>query len=109
MRQLRPGYNPPSRYSIGNYILDSVHDEQYSLCRECLTGKTVSMDLDGWSNIHNEPVLYALITTDKGESYLVKTIDSSSHPDDANYLTQVAKQCIIDIPNDFGVRISSFL
>ena len=106
---LRPGYVPPSRYSISDDILDYVHDEEYNLSKSRLQGKTVSMDLDGWSNIHNEPVLCASITTENGDSYLVKTIDSSGHPHDTNYLTEVANQCIREVSTDFGVKISSLV
>lgn len=68
-----------------------------------------SMDIDGWSNIHNEPVLCASLTTEDGDSYLVKTIDTFGHPHDTNYLTEVAKQYISDVTIDFSVNIRSIV
>ena len=43
-----------------------------SECTEQLVGKNVSMMLNGWSNIHNEPVICVSVTTSDGDSYLTK-------------------------------------
>ncbi|KAI6651859.1 Transposase [Oopsacas minuta] len=48
-----------------------------SQCKEQLDGKNVSMMLDGWSNIHNEPVVCVSVTTSDGDSYLTETVDTS--------------------------------
>lgn len=106
---LRPGYTPPSSYMIGNQILTEVYKSELESSKTRLSGRTVCMDLDGWSNINNEPVLCASITTEAGNSYLVKTIDTSGYPHDTEYLTRVARDCIRDVSQEFGVNIRSFV
>ena len=41
--------------------------------RHCLNGKIVSLAQDGWSNIHNDPVLATCVTTDSGTYFLDAT------------------------------------
>ena len=38
--------------------------------RHCLNGKIVTLAQDGWSNIHNDPVLATCVTTDSGTYFL---------------------------------------
>ena len=73
---LLPGYNSPSRTAVGNHLLDEVHKDVSTSCRQRVEGKVVSMELDGWSNIHNEPVVCTSITTYVGDIYLTSTIDT---------------------------------
>ena len=47
---LHPGYRPPSRREIASELLENVDDQVYGACEEKVEGKTVSMELDGWSN-----------------------------------------------------------
>ncbi|KAE9542331.1 hypothetical protein AGLY_003458 [Aphis glycines] len=44
---LRPGYNPPTRQSIANDLLNSI----------ARNGKIVCIALDSWSNIHNDSIV----------------------------------------------------
>ena len=43
----RPSYTPPTCRSLGSDILDSVYESEKTKCRELLSGKTVSMYMDG--------------------------------------------------------------
>ena len=61
MAMLRPGYHPPNRHNVGNELLDELYNSMQSECKEQLEGENVSMMLDGWSNIHNEPVVCVMI------------------------------------------------
>ena len=54
---LRPGYQAPSRHKISDGLLDDLYVSMQSDCKERLADQTVSMMLDGWSNIHNEPIV----------------------------------------------------
>ena len=58
MSLFRPGYRPPTRYDVGGRFLDEVHTSMLtsmlSDCKDQHGGETVSMALDGWSNVHNK-------------------------------------------------------
>ena len=86
---LRPGYSP-SRYDVGGKLLDKLQGSLMITCRQTLENKTVSLSLGGWSNVHNEPVVCVSVTTDKGDSFLTDTIDTSGCTHTSDYLTQLA-------------------
>ena len=76
MTMLRPGYRPPSRFDIGGRLLNKFQATMMEDCKELLEGKTVSIALDGWSNVNHEPVVYVCVTTSDGETYLTDTVDT---------------------------------
>lgn len=39
-------------------------------------GKIVSLSFDGWSNIHNDAIVCACVTTEKGTVFFTETIDT---------------------------------
>ncbi|KAI6648625.1 Transposase [Oopsacas minuta] len=91
---LRPGYIPPNCHDIGNKLLNNVQGSLLDTCRKTLEDKTVSLSLDGWSNVHNEPVVCVSVTTDKGETFLTETIDTSGHSHTSEYLAELAADAI---------------
>ena len=106
---LNPSYTPPNRHEIGGKILDAVYEEEIEAAKSKLSGQTVSLDLDGWSNIHNEPVICASIVTEDNDSYLVKTIDTSGHKHDTKYLTELVTSLISEVTRKFDVTIRSLV
>ena len=89
--------------------MEDLYQTESKLCKDYLEGKIVTLDLDGWSNIHNEPVICASVVTEDKESYLVKTVDTSGHPHDTEYLTKLTKQIVLERTEKFGVKIASFV
>ncbi|KAH1021490.1 hypothetical protein HUJ04_010996 [Dendroctonus ponderosae] len=73
---LRPGYSPP-RKTVAWSLLGEIYTEKKEACFSSLSGKSVNMSIDGWSNIHNEPVICATLITDDGRALLYETIDTS--------------------------------
>ena len=106
---MRPGYKPPSRRQIGGQILDDTYQSVVEECKQKLEGQVVSMSLDGWSNIHNEPIVCCSIMTQSGDSYLMSTIDTSGHPHTAEYLKEVAIDAIQKTEKTFNVKVRSFV
>ena len=73
VEMMRPGYKVPTRKQVGESILNEVYDEEIAESRLLLKGQIVSMDLDGWSNVHNEPVVCVSVTNENSGSFLAKT------------------------------------
>ena len=109
IEMLRPGYNPPSRLSVGDTLLDQVHDEVYTYCKEKVEGKTVTMELDGWSNIHNEPIVCCSVTTRNGDTFLTSTIDTQDERHTADNLEVIAEKAIKEAEESLGCRVESFV
>lgn len=107
VQDLRPGYIPPTRKDISGHLLDTIHNEEKSKCATILNGQTVCLGLDGWSNVHNEPIICATITTKTGDVYLIDTIDTSGHAHTAEYLAEVAMESIKNCQNNFKCIVRS--
>ena len=100
---------PPSEYEIGGHILESVYGEIFENCQEISNGETVTMILDGSSNIKFEPIIWCSISNDLGHNILVETIDSSGNAHTGDYLTSVAVKAINNCEKNFKVKVRSFV
>ncbi|XP_060546381.1 uncharacterized protein LOC132711450 [Pantherophis guttatus] len=76
VQSLRPGYSPPSRADVAGKLLDKVYDREMEQCATALEGRIVKLSIDGWSNVHNDPIVCACITTEEGKVFLAQTIDT---------------------------------
>ena len=94
IEMLRPGYRPPSRKEIGSELLELVYEKIYAVCKEKVEGKTVSMELDGWSNVHNDPLICCSVTTAEGDTFLTSTIDTEDERHTADNLEKIAEEAI---------------
>ena len=74
-----------------------------------LNNKTVSMAIDGWSNIHNEPIICASITDLGGKAIISETIDTSGNAHNAEYLEKISNDAIISAQRKYGVKVGSFV
>jgi hypothetical protein len=98
---LRPGYEPPNRKAIAESLLGPVHESVVNECKQEFDKQTVTMALDGWSNVHNEPIVCCSIVGSSGKYALVDTIDTSGNSHDADYLTKLALSSI-KVSSNFG-------
>ena len=106
---LRPGYTPPSRKTISTSLLDEIYEEEKVKCFSSLSGQCVNMSIDGWSNVHNEPVICATITTEDGRALLYETIDTSGKPHTSQYLTEIASDLISSCKSQYDCEVKSFV
>lgn len=58
----------------------------------------LNMSIDGWSNVHNEPIICAF-----------DTIDTSGHPHTANYLCTISCNFIERCKSEYNCAVSSFV
>ena len=69
--------------------------------RHCLNGKIVTLAQDGWSNIHNDPVLATFVTTDSG-TYFLDATDTGSMPKTADNCNELCQASIAKAQTDYG-------
>lgn len=68
------------------------------------------MSLDGWSNIHREPVVCAVITNVTTKKvYLIDTINTEDNKHDSEYLLQVSVAAIKKCNDEFKCLVKSFV
>lgn len=106
---LRPGYFPPSKLDLSGKLLNKVYESEMEKCHDTLKNQTLCMSLDGWSNVHNQPIICICVTTMEGNVYLVDTIDTSGTPHTGENLTDLAVTAIKNIQDKFNCRIRSFV
>jgi Protein of unknown function (DUF 659)/hAT family C-terminal dimerisation region len=112
MALARPGYNPPNRHQVGGPLLDDVYNSITSDVKKALLNASVCMSIDGWSNIHNDPIICASVTDVKdgrGSVYLVDTVNTESERHTSEYLLQLANEAIRKCKTDFGCKVRSFV
>ncbi|KAG8139239.1 hypothetical protein E2320_002018 [Naja naja] len=101
VQSLRPGFSPPSRADVAGKLLDKVYDREMEQCATALEGRIVKISIDGWSNVHNDPIVCACITTEEGKIFFAQTIDTSGNAHIAEYLQEVAVKAIITCEQKF--------
>lgn len=106
---LRPGYIPPSRKDISGKLLDQIYLEEKERCFSNLSGSYVNMSIDGWSNVHNEPIICATITTEQSEVILFDSIDTTGKPHTGEYLAELAEDLIERLKSQYNCNVASFV
>ncbi|XP_073512843.1 uncharacterized protein [Phyllobates terribilis] len=109
VQSLRPGYSPPSRVDVAGKLLDQVYDREMEQCATALEGKIVNLSIDGWSNVHNDPIVCACITTEEGKVFLAQTTDTSGNAHTAEYLQEVAVKAITACEQKFKCLVRSLV
>ena len=108
IHELRPGYTPPNRKQIADIYLPKIYEAEKGKCAEILKDKSVCLSLDGWSNVHNEPIICVTITHN-ATVYLVDTIDTSGNSHTSDYLTNMAKTSIAKVEDEYGCQVKSIV
>ena len=69
--------------------------------KQNLTGKTVTVQQDGWSDIHNRPVVASCLNV-QGKPYLLEAEDSKHNTKNAEYYREKVVQSIDKAENQYG-------
>lgn len=106
---LRPGYSPPTREAISGELLNTVYNMNQETCKMKLKDETVNMSLDGWSNVHSEPVICVAVTDARSNTYVTDTVDTSGQPHTAANLESLTKESIKSTEEKYGCRVGSIV
>ena len=105
VEMLRPGYKPPNRASIGGQLLDQVHDKITTKVSDEMKGKDVVLIQDGWSDIHNTPVIATSLQCE-GKAYFMSAIDTGTNKKTAAYCTSIAQDSIKEAGEKFQCKVT---
>ena len=89
IEMLRPGYQPPNRKYIGGSLLDRTHEKLTTSMKTQLQGKEVVIMQNGWSDIHNTPVIAISLHCD-GSAFFLSAIGTGINKKTVSYCTSVA-------------------
>lgn len=103
---LRPGYSPPSRKALAGELLDKVSAEVLSRTKKCIEGKQVTLVEDGWSNIHNDPVIATCLHSE-GRSFFLDSIEAKTNTKNAEYHKGILKDAILKAKEKFNCDVKA--
>jgi hypothetical protein len=104
--KMRPGYDPPTRKQLAETLLDKVHGELKEDMKEALSGKTATLINDGWSNIHNEPVIASCLQVEK-DVYFLDCHDTGSMTKSAENCKELTEESIKKAKEEFDCNVES--
>ena len=105
---LRSSYRSPNRHVLAEDRVNKVHEECTEQAQKDLN-ELVTLSLDGWSNIHNEPIVCIGASTTSGDFYLVDSKDTSGNQHKAEYLQELVEDCLESTCATFNVDVSGFV
>ena len=106
LQHLRPGYQLPTIKSLADKLLNEVHDTLKTKMKGDLEGKTVTLVEDGWSNIHNEPVIATCLQADE-RAYFFDAVETKTMSKTADNCAKLCKENIIKAEQDYGCSVRS--
>ena len=81
---LRPGYEPPTSRALSGKLLDNLHDQLHENMGQQLKDKPVCLQQDGWSDVHQHPVVATCINVE-GKALLHDAEESGTATKNAEY------------------------
>lgn len=102
--QTRPGYDLPTRKAIAGKHLDTTFEEVKKQTRVAVKDKQVTLVQDGWSDIHNQPVIATAIHTGTS-SHFISSTTTGANKKTAEYCTTIAKEAIIEAEEKFECEV----
>ncbi len=93
---LRPGYDLPSEDMLSGSLLDKTYTELRNQMEHDLKGKEGTLIQDGWSNIHNAPILSHSVICN-GEAYLINSIECKGKKKTAEYCASKFEETILQL------------
>ena len=108
IQTLRPGYKPPTRKALGEKHLDSVTEKLKGEMKEQLEGKMVTLVEDGWSNIHNDPVVATCLNVG-GKSFFLDAKDTGSMTKSAENCKKLCQDSIAEATSSYGCTVRNIV
>ncbi len=98
----------PSRKYVSEKLIEEVYKQEKDKVSTLVSGKDGTLQIDGWSNIENVPVVGVAFAV-SGQTYLANTIDTSGTPHSADNLLELVKEQKSYIESEFKIKLSSMV
>lgn len=103
--EMRPGYKPPNRKAMSGRLLDTIHEEVLGEIKDEVSFKdTLVLTQDGWSSVHNDPII-AHCFNDGKKNFLLNIIDTGSAKKTGPFCFQLLDDAIQEIKRDFDKTV----
>ena len=105
---LRPGYSAPTRKTLGEQHLDDVYKDNQQIMKDTISGKSGTLIQDGWSNVHNDPIVAASIQVE-GKTFFLNSVDTGAMPKSAENCKTLCEDSIKIAKEEYGCTIKSIV
>lgn len=103
---LRPGVKLACSKTIRGPLLDELFAEERTKLQPVLHGELVTLAIDGWSSVTNQPVIGVHIGCHKARC-LVETVDTAGERHTGEYLHKLQLSAVQRVQQEFGVTVSA--
>lgn len=101
VKSLRPSYTPPNRKALAGPLLDKVYlDVKDEMSKDISPAQALTICQDGWSNIHNDPII-AHSLHDGKKAYLLNIEDTGSDQKTANFCYELLDRNIQEVQDTY--------
>lgn len=107
MESTRPGYQLPTRKQLAGKHLDDAFEKVDTQLKSALTGKRVTVIQDGWSDVHNHPIIATSVHTGN-KSYFLCSENTGSNRKTAEYCAEKAQEAIRKVEQQYGAIVVGF-
>ena len=104
VESLHPGYKPPTRKTLGSTLLDRTHTKLQSSMKAKLEGKIVTMQQDGWSTLHNDPVIATSVTCEDNGYFIDAQYTGDNHKN-ADYCKELLVKSKAHAEETYGCHV----
>ena len=106
IQKLRPGYKPPTRKALSDNLLNEITTLLENEMMSAIENKECTLMEDGWSNIHNEPVIASCLHTN-GKSYFLNAEECGGNKKTAEYCKDVTERSIKIAEEKYKAKVIS--
>ena len=98
------GLRLADRKAVAGHLLDELYGQGLEQLKAETKGGMVTMSIDGWSTVQNEPVVGIALSSDT-TTYLVDTVDTSGKPHTGQYIVELADEKIDEVESGFETEV----
>lgn len=106
VEMLRPGYCPPNRKALANELLDKTYENISMAVKAEIGGEEGTLTQDGWSDIHNTPVIASSLHV-KGKPYFLSAKLTGTSSKTAAYCQTLAEESMEEAASRFDCKVSA--
>ena len=97
-----------NRKSLSGPLLDEANNRAENEMKQCLKGKLVVISQDGWSNVHNQPIIATNLIYD-GESFPLDYVYTGSEKKTAEYCFKLLQESINNAEKEYKAKVVGFV
>lgn len=106
--ELRPGWKPATRKELAGALLDQTYEQLNEAMFNKLENRDVTLVQDGWSDIHNNPVI-ATCVHDGSNSYFVHAENTGTSKKTSAFCAELALKVKTEVEEKYQCHVKAIV